>query len=92
MITALSPPRHVGLMMGVWFLIQAASFAVGGKLATLATVLPTVSLEDSLTIYGKAFILFFWLSFVLAIISFFFIPLLNRMIHPGGHGHAKELH
>ena len=81
MITALSPHKHIGIMMGVWFLIQAAASAIGGRLATFATVLPHFTIEESLKIYSRAFLLFFWLCFVLSIIAFIFVPLLNRMIH-----------
>ena len=87
MITTLSPHRHIGIMMGVWFLIQAAASAVGGKLATFATILPQFTVEDSLRVYSHAFLLFFWLCFVLSIIAFIFVPLLNRMIHPKNGDH-----
>ncbi len=82
MITALSPHEHIGLMMGVWFLLQAAAFAIGGRLATFATILPHFSIEQSLEVYTRAFLIFFWICFVLSIIAFICVPLLNKMIHP----------
>ena len=90
MITTLSPHRHIGIMMGFWFLIQAAASAVGGKLATFATILPHFSFEESLRIYSHAFLLFFWLCFVLAIIAFICVPMLNRMIHPKSRNGDRE--
>ncbi|OGN52834.1 MAG: hypothetical protein A2Y28_03750 [Chlamydiae bacterium GWC2_50_10] len=82
MITALSPHAHIGLMMGVWFLAQASAFALGGKLATFSTVLPRFTLEESLAVYSRAFLLFFWICFFFAVVAFLLAPLLNRMIHP----------
>ena len=44
MITVLAPKKYVGMMMGVWFLALAASFAIGGELATIADVPKHVSI------------------------------------------------
>lgn len=84
MITTLSPKQHIGIMMGVWFLIQAAAAALGGKLATIATILPHFTLSESLQVYTHAFLVFFWLCFVLSLVAFLCVPLLNRLIHPKG--------
>lgn len=81
MITALSPKHLVGMMMGVWFLTQAAAFAIGGGLATLSSVPAHTSMESALRIYDKAFFIYGGLSLALAILSFLLIPSLKRLIH-----------
>ncbi len=80
MITVLSPPNLVGMMMGVWFFAQAAAFAVGGSLANIAEVPAHLSATASLKIYGHAFTVFTQLCLILAVISFLLVPILKRMI------------
>jgi len=81
MITTLSPKHLVGMMMGVWFLTQAAAFAIGGGLATLASVPADTPTLVALGIYDKAFFIYGGLSLALAILSFILIPYLKRLIH-----------
>ncbi|HVV68311.1 MAG TPA: oligopeptide:H+ symporter [Gammaproteobacteria bacterium] len=80
MITVLTPKRLVGMMMGVWFFAQAASFALGGTLANLAAAPENVDKMTSLTIYNHAFLLFGLFSLALTVISFLLIPFLKRLI------------
>lgn len=83
MVTRLSPPHLVGMMMGVWFLTQSAAFAIGGGLATLSAVPKDISGVASLDIYAHAFFIYGGISFALALIGFLLIPFLNRLIgHP----------
>ncbi len=81
MITTLSPKHLVGMMMGVWFLTQSAAFAIGGGLATLASVPPQTLPTTALAIYDKAFFIYGGLALALAIISFTCTPYLKRLIH-----------
>ncbi len=81
MITTLSPKHLVGMMMGVWFLTQSAAFAIGGGLATLASVPAKTTAENALAIYDKAFFIYGSLALALAIISFILIPYLKKLIH-----------
>ncbi len=81
MITLLTPKRLVGMMMGVWFFAQAASFALGGTLANLAAIPENIPATASLPIYAHAFMLFGLLSIVLAVVSFALLPMLNRLIN-----------
>lgn len=80
MITTLSPKHLVGMMMGVWFLTQAAAFAIGGGLATIAAVPAKTPAVVSLAIYDKAFFVYGSLAATLAIISFLLVPYLKRLI------------
>jgi POT family proton-dependent oligopeptide transporter len=81
MITVLSPKHLVGMMMGVWFLTQAAAFAIGGGLATLASVPAKTAPQAGLAIYDKAFFIYGALALALAILSFILIPYLKKLIH-----------
>ncbi len=80
MITTLSPKHLVGMMMGVWFLTQAAAFAIGGGLATLASVPAKTSAIHALKIYDQAFFIYGALALVLAIFSFILVPYLKALI------------
>lgn len=82
MITILSPHKHVGLMMGFWFLIQGAASIIGIYLASFAAVLPEYTRATSLAIYGRAFLIYFWLSFSLAVVAFICIPFINKLMQP----------
>jgi len=84
MVTRLAPRHLVGMMMGVWFLTQSASFAIGGWLATLSDVPKNVTGKGSSLIYSHAFTMYGLISLALAILSFLLIPYLKRLI--GGVG------
>jgi proton-dependent oligopeptide transporter, POT family len=56
MVTRLSVPRVVGLMMGVWFLASSGAHYVGGILAGLASTTSTAG-EESLSLYQDTFML-----------------------------------
>ena len=85
MISELSPPNLVGMMMGVWFLTQFAAFAIGGGLAHVANV-ANVTAVQSLSIYSKAFFLYGGMSLILALVSYLLIPYLKELI-----GYSKEV-
>lgn len=80
MITRLSPHHLVGMMMGVWFLTNAAAFAIGGTLATLSNVPKNSSIQTALEIYDHAFLIYGLCSLALAIISFSLVPYLKKLI------------
>lgn len=80
MITVLCPKKLVGMMMGVWFFAVAASFAVGGSLASIAAVPAHTSAVVALGIYSHAFIIYGLIALAMASVSFLLLPLLNRMI------------
>lgn len=81
MITVLCPKRLVGMMMGVWFFSQSASFAFGGLLANIAAVPMNLPAEQSLPIYSHAFMVYGCLGLAVSVISFSLVPFLNRMIN-----------
>ncbi len=80
MVTQLAPKHLRGTMMGVWFLSISAAFAMGGSLATWASVPTGSSVEVSSLIYSNAFFRYGLLSLVVTGISFAFIPYVKRLI------------
>jgi POT family proton-dependent oligopeptide transporter len=80
MITVLTPKKYVGMMMGVWFLALAAAFAVGGELATIASVPRGSDLLTSQHIYMNAFYKFGALGIGLAVVALLLVPALKKMV------------
>lgn len=80
MITVLCPKRFVGMMMGVWFFAQAASFAIGGFLANIAAMPANLPAIESLPIYSHAFFVYGGIAAIMALASFACVPFLNRMV------------
>lgn len=83
LVTKLSPARMASLLMGVWFMSNAASNILAGKLATL---LP-IEGEPNDSIFGieistlsDFFLLFAIMAGVAALLLFIITPWLKRMI------------
>lgn len=79
MITVLCPRHLVGLMMGVWFFSQAASFAIGGFLANIAAAPAHATAAVSLPLYTHAFFIYGLISLALAAMAFALLPVLNKL-------------
>lgn len=82
MITVLSPKHLIGMMMGVWFFTQAASFAIGGTLANIAAISDNTLATASLPIYSQAFAIYGGIAFIMTLVSFALVPLINKMMLP----------
>jgi POT family proton-dependent oligopeptide transporter len=80
MITVWCPKHLTGMMMGVWFFSQAASFAIGGTLANIAAIPEKLSPIATLPFYSHAFVIYGLISLAAAGISFLLIPILNKMV------------
>ncbi|MCD6048175.1 MAG: dtpA 1 [Gammaproteobacteria bacterium] len=80
MVTALTPKKYIGLMMGVWFLALAAAFSVGGLLATIASVPPNSSVLASQDIYMHAFFKFGCIGLFFGLIALALVPKLKKMV------------
>jgi POT family proton-dependent oligopeptide transporter len=80
MVTRLAPPHLTGMIMGVWFLTQSAAFAIGGGLATFASIPQDVSATASLAIYSHAFLIYGLIALALALVSWSLAPYLKRLI------------
>lgn len=79
MITSLSPPKMVGMMMGVWFMSLAAATAFAGRIAEITAVDPHITDPAQMAqSYGHAFLLFGFWGVVFAIVLISMSPWLNR--------------
>ena len=85
MITKLSVPRIVGMMMGVWFLASAGANFIASKIAQLTSsetldgeVLdPTIALARTLEVYSNVG----WFAMAIAVFLLLISPLLRRGMH-----------
>ena len=80
MVTRLAPRHLTGMIMGVWFLTQSAAFAIGGGLATLASIPKDISGEAALEVYSHAFLVYGLIALALTLVSLSLSPYLKRLI------------
>ncbi|HEY4545628.1 MAG TPA: oligopeptide:H+ symporter [Pedomonas sp.] len=84
MITKLSAPRVVGLMMGVWFLSSAlGQYVVGliGQRAAVTSVGGQVNPIEALAVYSQTFTEVGWFAVGFGIFMLIVSPLLKRGMH-----------
>ena len=87
MVTKLSVPRVVGLMMGVWFLASSLAHYVAGFIAAAASVEggATASAQESLPIYAAVFGTVGWVGVVVGLILLALAPFLTRLVRRAVH-------
>ena len=85
MVTKLSPKHLASLLMGVWFMSNAASNILAGKLAMLlpeagkpAKILPV--LDIPISSLDQFFLIFAVMSAVASVLLFLLCPLLKKMM------------
>ncbi len=85
MVTRLSVPRLVGLMMGVWFLASSAAHYVAGWIAAMASVEggADASAEASLAAYASTFELVAMVAVVAGVGLLLVSRPLKRLMHRG---------
>jgi POT family proton-dependent oligopeptide transporter len=85
MVTKLSVPSVVGLMMGVWFLSSAFSHYVAGVIAAGASVRETpgaaIDATASLRVYAETFAGIAWVAIVVGIVVLLLVPIIRRRMH-----------
>ena len=81
MVTKLSVPRVVGLMMGVWFLASSVSHLVAGAIAAMAAAPQDGSIADPLAVYADAFTLVAWVGVGVGVVVLALAPLIRRYMH-----------
>ena len=84
MITKLSAPKVIGLMMGVWFISSSLAHALGGLVAGL-TATETVGgvVTDpaaALATYGQVYNLFGWVAVGVGAVLLLATPILKKMM------------
>ena len=89
MVTKLSVPRVVGLMMGVWFLSSAFSHYVAGLIAAGASANETPSAvvggTASLAVYVSTFRSLAWIAVGVGVVVLALSPLVRRFMHEPAH-------
>jgi len=84
MITKLSAPKVVGLMMGVWFLSSSLAHALAGVVAkmTATETVGGVAVDPGaqLRAYTEVFQLFGWIAVGVGVVLFVLSPVLKRMM------------
>ncbi len=83
MVTKLSVPRVVGLMMGIWFFASSAAHYVAGWIAAMASVDggAAASSADSLAVYSDTFLLVAWVGVGAGLVLLLFSRPLKRLMH-----------
>lgn len=80
MVARLCAPHLMGFMMGVWFMSTAAAMVLGGYVAAIADVPENITNHmESLHIYSNLFFYIGITTFVIAIIMFIAVPVLNKL-------------
>ncbi len=80
-VTALAPPRLVGMVMGVWFMSLSAAFAVGGRIASLTSIPKSITnINDIANIYSSNFLHFGYGGVLTGIILIILTPQLKKMM------------
>jgi POT family proton-dependent oligopeptide transporter len=85
MVTKLSVPRVLGLMMGVWFLSSAFAHYVAGLIAAGAAVVEaggtTAGGAESLAIYTTTFSFVAWVAIGVGAVVLVTAPFVRRFMH-----------
>lgn len=83
MVTRLSVPRVVGLMMGVWFLSSSVSHYLAGLIAGMASVGggADAASQEALAVYSDTFTLVAQIALVTGAMVFVVAPFLRRRMH-----------
>ncbi len=79
-VTALSVPRVVSLMMGVWFLASAFGEMIAGRFGAMASMPAGTAVPEALSIYADVFSTLGWIGVGAAVLMFVLTPLLNRQV------------
>jgi POT family proton-dependent oligopeptide transporter len=80
MVAELVPYKHMGSVMGMWFLTSAVSGFTGAKIASLTSV-PQTAVSNEASLMGFAYI-FGWIAIttiVISIIMFLLAPILRKL-------------
>ncbi len=79
-VTALSVPRVVSLMMGVWFLASAFGEMIAGRFGAMASMPAGTPVPEALSIYAEVFSTLGWIGVGAAVLMFVLTPVLNRQV------------
>lgn len=80
-VTSLSVPRVVGLMMGGWFLFSAFGEIIAGRFGVLAAMDPNTPATEAIAIYAGTFHFLMWVGVISGLLMLVASPLLKRGMH-----------
>jgi POT family proton-dependent oligopeptide transporter len=80
-VTTLSVPRVVSMMMGAWFLFSAFGEIIAGRFGTLAAMDPKTPLPEAIAIYGATFETLMWVGLISGAVMLALTPLLKKGMH-----------
>ena len=82
MMTGMAPKNMAGLMIGTWYLASAASNAIAGIIAKMASIPDDTHMTALQTahIYGHAFSLFGWSAMAVAGFALLWVPFLRKIM------------
>lgn len=84
MITKLSAPKVVGLMMGVWFLSSSLAHALGGVVAGMTSTETVGGVvtnpAQALATYGQVYNLWGWIAVGVGVVLLLASPFIKRMM------------
>lgn len=91
-VTALSPPRLVGLMMGIWLIAIGFGGKLGGEIAKFSSIPENLNnhlLENSL--YGQAFLKYALISLLVSVLIALFANKLKRLMAEDKQSHISKI-
>ncbi|WP_239686102.1 hypothetical protein [Photobacterium swingsii] len=92
MVASLVPQRLMGFTMGAWFLTQAASFIIGGYVATFSAAPENVTDPlQTLPLYTEVFQNIGLVTLGVAVVMAIASPMLTRMMSAEDEVHDAEL-
>ena len=82
MIAELAPEKHLGLMMGGWYLCFAIAAMLGGQIAQWASIPASdqANAFTSLHIYATTFAIYGWGAIIASVLVFLSVPWINKLI------------
>lgn len=79
-ISKLAPKKHLGLIMGLWFLTISAGLVLANHLADIASVNKNVtSATKTLSVYYSAFVDFSLMSLFVFVVCILLVPTLKKL-------------
>jgi len=78
------PQRMMGYTMGLWFVCVSIASVIGGHVASLASIPENLvhNPKLSLSIYNHIFLMLGFVTILISVVLFLFVPLLNKLAVP----------
>lgn len=80
MVTTLSPPKYIGMMMGVWFVAIGIGGKLAGNIADFAAIPKGASRELTVSIYQHALLMDACIALAATIVVLLLVPIIKRLM------------